>query len=343
MDRADDGLPGSDKLKTITIVTPAFNESGCVDELARRLKTVFDHYRNHYAFNVIVVENGSQDDTYAKLLRIRKADRRFRILQLSRNFNFEGAVTAGLRFVDADAAIVMSADLQDPPEIIPEFIERWEAGYEIIYGVIRKRADENAFRRFATACFYWLINRMSGNTVPRNVSDFRLVDRNAYEALNAMPERNRMLRTMWSWVGFRSIGVEHDRPSRFAGTSSYAIWRFAEFGVRALLTISYLPLKVIPAAGLAMGAASFVMLIAYLGRAVWKGAPFDGFATIVTILLGLFGVLFVFLGVLSEYVGMIFEEVRSRPSFVVRRKHGFGEEAEPDPLSAPSFASRSGT
>jgi dolichol-phosphate mannosyltransferase len=311
-------------MKTITIVTPAYNESDCVDQLADALRAVFDVYRGKYEFDVIVVENGSRDDTYAKLLRIRQGDRRFRILQLARNFKFEGAVTAGLSLVTSDAVVIMSADLQDPPPVIHEFISKWEEGYDIAYGVVRRRSDESRFRKFATRCFYWLINRLSDTAVPENVSDFRLADRRAYEALNRLRERNRMLRAMWSWVGFRTVGVLHDRPPRHGGTSSYKLLGFFLFGLRGILTSSYAPLKVIPVAGLTVAAASFIMLIGFIIRWLWKGVPFDGFGTIVTVMLALFGIMFLFMGVLSEYVGMIFEEVRARPSFIVSKSHGVG-------------------
>jgi dolichol-phosphate mannosyltransferase len=311
-------------MKTITIVTPAYNEADCVDELAARLTAMFDSLRNRYSFDVIVVENGSRDSTYAKLLRIRQRDRRFRVLQMARNFKFEGAVTAGLSLVSADAVVIMSADLQDPPEVIPEFIAEWEKGYDIVYGVVRRRSDESRFRQFATRCFYWLINRLSDTSVPENVSDFRLADRRAYEAFNGLRERNRMLRAMWPWVGFRSIGILHDRPPRHGGRSSYALWGFFIFGLRGILTSSYAPLKVIPVAGVTVAVASFAMLVGFIVRWFWKGVPFDGFGTIVTIMLALFGIMFLFMGVISEYIGMIFEEVRARPSFVISKSHGVG-------------------
>jgi dolichol-phosphate mannosyltransferase len=322
-------------MKSITIVTPAYNESDCVDELATRLTAIFDRFRGRYVFDVIVVENGSRDDTYAKLLRIRQRDRRFRILQMARNFKFEGAVTAGLSLVTADAVIIMSADLQDPPEIIPQFIEQWESGFDVVYGIVRRRSDESRFRKFATRCFYLLINRLSDTAVPENVSDFRLADRRAYEAFNQLRERNRMLRAMWPWVGFRSTGVLHDRPPRHGGSSSYALFGFFLFGLRGILTSSYAPLKVIPVAGLTVALASFLLLVGFIIRWVWKGVPFDGFGTIVTMMLALFGIMFFFLGVLSEYVGMIFEEVRARPSFVISKSHGVGPFDDDDLLAVP--------
>lgn len=307
--------------KLVSVVIPAYNESECVDELARRLQAVFASLPRH-DFEVIIVENGSYDDTYEKLLYIREHDARFKVLQLSRNFMAEGAVTAGLSLASGDAAIVMCADLQDPPELIPQFVAGWESGYDIVYGVIRKRSGEGAVRQLGTKAFYWLINRLSDQSVPRNVSDFRIVDRRAYEALNKMPERNRMLRAMWAWLGFRSMGIEHDRPARHAGKSAYNVRVWAMFAIRGIITSSFAPLKIIPVFGLGLAALSFVLLMAFIVRFFTLGVPFNGFGTIVCLMLFLFGMMFLFLGILSEYVGLIFEEVRHRPSFVIKNVHG---------------------
>ena len=171
-------------MRLISIVVPAYDESECVDELADAPARRVRGLAPRYDFEAIIVENGSADDTYEKLLAIRERDPRFKILRLSRNFGAEGAVTAGLRRATGDAAVIMCADLQDPPEVIPRFIERWEEGYENVYGVITRRTDEGIVRRAATRVFYWLIDKLSDHPVPRNVSDFRLVDRRAYEALN---------------------------------------------------------------------------------------------------------------------------------------------------------------
>jgi polyisoprenyl-phosphate glycosyltransferase len=313
-------------VRLVSVVVPAYNESECVDELAARLQAVFASLAPRYDFEAIIVENGSADDTYEKLLAIRRRDPRFKVLQLSRNFGAEGAVTAGLRRASGEAAVIMCADLQDPPEVIPSFIERWEEGYENVYGVITRRSGESAVRRTATAAFYWLIDKLNDRPVPRNVSDFRLVDRRAFEALNAMRERNRMMRTMWGWIGFKSIGVEHARPPRHGGKSTYAFFRNVRFALNGILASSVAPLKLIPMFGLALSAWSFVTLIALWIVWIRYGVPFAGYGSIIALNLLMFGLLFLFIGVISEYVGMIFEEVRARPSFIVSAEHGFDDE-----------------
>jgi dolichol-phosphate mannosyltransferase len=308
--------------KLISIVTPCYNEGENVDELHRRLSAVFAQFSGRYRFEVIAVENGSSDDTYEKLLAVRARDTRWKIVHLSRNWSMEGGMTAGLARARGDAAVIMASDLQDPPEIIPLFIEKWEQGFENVYGVITRRPDESVFRRFAAAVFYRLINRLSETPVPRNASDFRLVDRKAYEAFNSLVERNRMVRTMWGFIGFRSCGVEHERAPRFRGTSHYRLLPIVDFAIRAILASSSVPLKLMPFFGVACAGLSFALLVGFTIRAFFFGVPFDGFGTITSLLLMLFGLLFIFLGILSEYVGMIYKEARRRPSYIVRSEHG---------------------
>jgi dolichol-phosphate mannosyltransferase len=311
--------------KLISIVTPLYNEEANVDELFLRLTAVFDSLADRYDFEVIAVENGSIDGTYAKLLAVRSRDARWKIIHLSRNWLMEGGMTAGLAHARGDAAVIMASDLQDRPELIPRFIEKWEEGYENVYQVINRRPDESAFRRLATRAFYNIINGLSETPVPRNASDFRLVDRRAYAAFNAMSERNRMVRAMWGFLGFRSCGIESERAARSGGKSKFKYFQIIGFAVRAILSYSYMPLRVIPFFGLACAALSFVLLIGFVIRAFVYGVPFDGFGTITTLVLMLFGFLFLFLGIFSEYIGMIYTESRRRPAYIIRELHGLNE------------------
>ncbi len=309
-------------MSLISVVSPLFNEGKCVDELARRLAIVFDSFAGRHTFEAILVENGSTDDTYVKLLAIRARDPRFKILQLQRNFDMEGGMCAGIAQASGDACVIMAGDLQDPPELSPAFIEKWEAGYDNVYQIVTRRTDNSAFRKVAAQTFYWLLHKISERPQPRNASDFRLVDRRLYEAFNAMPERNRMVRAMWNWVGGTSFGLEHERPPRFGGTSTFNSLRTFNFAVRGILSSSYMPLKVIPLIGITFATISFGALIVYGVRAVFFGVPFAGFGTLVSLNLLLFGFLFTLLGLQSEYIGMIYEEVRGRPTFIVREAHG---------------------
>jgi len=209
-------VAGSDR-KLISVVTPAYNESECVDELARRLGVVMDG-EVQYDWEVIVVENGSYDDTWDKLLKVREADERFKILQLARNFGADGGLTAGLQHATGDAAVVMTADLQDPPELIPEFLRKWEEGFENVYMIVSERRGTGPLRRFNSQAFYWLAGKLTDGTLPRNASDFRLADRRVYQTVNSMQERSRFVRGLFAWTEFRSTGIEHERPPRFGGS-----------------------------------------------------------------------------------------------------------------------------
>lgn len=314
--------------RLISVAIPAYNESDNVEELARRLRAVFDSLADRYDFEVVICENGSLDDTYDKLARVRADDPRFKIVRLVRNFGMDGGMAAALAHVRGDACVMMAADLQDPPEMIPDLVARWEQGYENVYTVITHRHGESAFRRAMAELFYWLIDKVSDTPVPRNASDFRLVSRAAYQAFNAMQERTRMVRAMWGWLGFRSIGIEYERAARAGGNSKFKVLATAGYALRGILASSTTPLKIIPVFGAALSALSFVALLGIVVRALFFGVPFPGFGTIVSLMLLLFGFLFLMLGVVSEYIGMIFQEARNRPLFLVARTEGVDEDSD---------------
>lgn len=305
----------------ISVVIPAYNESECVDELARRLRGVMET-ESRYDFEIIVVENGSADDTWDKLNRIHDADPRFKIVQLARNFKMDGGLTAGLSFATGDAAVVMTADLQDPPELISTFLRKWEEGYENIYMVVSERQGTGPLRTFNSKAFYWLAGKLTEGTLPRNASDFRLVDRGVYESINAMQERNRFVRGLFAWAGYKSIGVEHRRPPRFGGESKAYSMKVLDLAFKGIFAHSYVPLRLITVIGLAVSAISIVLLGLFTLKFIFFGVPFAGYGTLVGFILLLFGLLFSMIGILSEYVGLIYEEVKQRPNFIVRRKVG---------------------
>lgn len=307
--------------KLISVVIPAFNEEEVIDELVKRLQAVFAE-NARYDFEAIIVENGSQDRTYERLMAIHDKDKRFKILQLSRNFRCDGGITAGLQFASGDAAVIMNADLQDPPEMITEFLKNWEAGYENVYGIVTKRGGTGWLRRFNSQAFYWVINKMTNNLFPRNASDFRLVDRRVYQTINGMAERNRFMRGMFIWAGFKSIGVPHERAPRFAGEAkSYSLQVF-ELAIKGMLAYSYKPLKAITFMGILVSTLAFLALFGIIVKVLLFGVPFPGFGTIMAVMLLMFGFLFTMLGVISEYIGMIYEEVKQRPNFIVKSKVG---------------------
>ncbi|HUP70993.1 MAG TPA: glycosyltransferase family 2 protein [Acidimicrobiales bacterium] len=312
----------SQRNKLVSIVVPAYNESDCIEELATRLQAVFDSHPR-YDFEAVIVENGSMDDTWDKLLKIHESDPRFRILQLARNFGMDGGVTAGLSHASGDAVVIMCADLQDPPEMIGFFLEKWEEGYENIYMRVTERRGTSRLRRFNSRAFYWLIAKASDDLIPKNASDFRLVDRRVVDVVNTMQERNRFVRGLFAWVGYRSIGIDHDRPPRHGGKSKAATMKVLDLALKGIFAHSYAPLRLITVAGLALSALSGLAIAILTVKFFLFGVPFPGFGSIICLMLLLFGILFSMLGVVSEYVGLIYEEVKQRPNFVVRDRVGF--------------------
>jgi glycosyltransferase involved in cell wall biosynthesis len=308
--------------KKISVVVSAYNEAECIDELARRLSNVFGQLSS-YDFEAIIVENGSEDSTFDHLQSIRDRDPRFKIVQLSRNFRMDGGLTAGLACANGDAVVLMTADLQDPPEMIPKFVAQWEAGYENVYGIVTVRRGTGKMRTINSRLFYWVIGKLTGHLIPANASDFRLLDRRVYEQVRSMDERNRFVRGLVAWVGFRSIGVEHEREERFAGESKAHTISVLQLAVKAVFAHSLVPLVLIPVVGVSLFVGSLLALLGLTVDWITRGVPFPGFGTIVALMIMLFGILFCLLGVVSTYIGLIYEEVKGRPNFVIRRTYGF--------------------
>ena len=311
----------------ISIIVPAYNEEACVEELARRLALVFDA-NPKYDFEAIIVENGSIDRTWELLQQIYEKDNRFKTIQLARNFRMDGGLTAGLNYATGDAVVLMTADLQDPPELITEFIKKWEEGYENVYMVVTKRTGTGPIRTFNSKAFYWLAGKLTDDRIPKNASDFRLVDRKVYEAVRGMEERNRFIRGLFAWVGFKSIGIEAARPERFGGVSNAHSLKVIDLAFKGIFSHSYIPLKLITLCGILLSGVSIASLVAFTFSWVFIGVPFQGFGTIVSLVLLLFGFLTFMLGLIAEYIGLIYEEVKQRPNFVVSTEIGFNSERD---------------
>lgn len=308
-------------MKSVTVIVPAYNEEQCVDELTSRLKAVFDSEPD-YKWQAVIVENGSTDSTWERLKSISTMNSQFKVLRLSRNFRMDGGLTAGLEYVDSDACILMTADLQDPPELIPAFLRKWEEGYENIYGVVQERQGIGFLRRLNSRLFYRLAGRLSDGEIPENASDFRLVDRKVYETVRTMTERNRFVRGLFAWVGFKSVGVPMTRPPRFAGESNAHSMKVLELAIKGIFAHSYKPLRFISVFGLVLSSISFIALVPLALIWFFVGVPFAGFGSIVALILCGLGMQALMLGIISEYLGLVYEEVKGRPNFVVSEKIG---------------------
>ena len=311
------GLYGMNK--TVTVIVPAYNEAECLLELSTRLKSVFDN-ETKYDFNVILVENGSSDNTYEISKDITKVDKRFSVIKLSKNFGMDGALTAGLDQIDSNACIFMSADLQDPPELIHDFLRLWEQGWENIYGIVTSRKSSNIFRRINTKLFYSILHLVSDTPIPKNVSDFRLLDKKVYVVVKEMKERNRFLRGINAWLGFKSIGIKFIRPKRFAGKSKAFTGHVIDLAMKGIFANSIKPLRLISLIGVVISIISILVIFILTFFWIYRGVPFAGFGSIIATILLLFSLLFLMMGILSEYLGLVYKEVRQRPNYVISEK-----------------------
>lgn len=309
--------------KLISVVVPLYNEEENIEELYRRLSALISEEKK-YRFEIIAVEHGSTDSSFTKLLSLHKKDKRVKILQLSRNFgNADAAIEAGLRFTKGDAAVITMADLQEPPELISRFLRKWEGGYEIVYGVIKKRTGVPLTRRLASVYFYKILNILTGNLFPENVSDFRLIDKKVYETINTMPESNKFLRGMITWTGFSQVGIPFERSKRFAGESKANFSTVLKVAANGIFSFSYAPLKLVTIAGLILSAISFLVIVYQIILFILFGRGQPGISTVIVLIGFLFGMLFLILGVIGEYLARIYDEVKKRPNFIVREKIGF--------------------
>ena len=315
---------GGSGRRSIDVVIPAYNEQDCIEELVRRLLRVFDGEPD-YDFRAIIVENGSADRTWDLLKSFAEGDPRVCVVRLARNFRMDGGLTAGLEYATGDAVVFMTADLQDPPEAIPLFLREWEKGVHNVYGLVTERRGTGPIRRMNSQLFYWLANRLSDGLLTRNASDFRLMDRSLYTTLRDMDERNRFMRGLVAWAGFDSVGVPIPRPPRFAGESKAHTFQVIELAFKGIFAHSYKPLRLITLTGFVASVIAAIALVVLVINSFARGVPFAGYGTIVALLLLIFGLLALMLGVIAEYMALIYEEVKRRPNFIVQQTIGLDD------------------
>jgi polyisoprenyl-phosphate glycosyltransferase len=303
-----------------SFVIPAWNEEDVLGELYGRLAPVADGLDG--PSELIFVDDGSTDGTFDLLRSFRERDPRCKIVRFSRNFGHQAAITAGLDFAQGDATIILDADLQDPPELVPALIARWQEGYEVVFGVRERREGEGLLHRVVTRAFYRFMKRSSEIDLPIGAGDFRLLDRRALEALRGMRERRRYVRGMVSWVGFRQVGVSYERPARHAGVGKYSLVRYARLAFDGLTSFSDAPLRIALGCGFAVALASLGFGIAAILLKLAGTVTVPGWASLVLVLSFLGGIQLVVLAAVGIYVAGIFDEVKQRPLYVVRESHG---------------------
>lgn len=303
-----------------SIVVPVYNEEAALPELVRRLVLLLD--RLDGPSETVLVDDGSSDRTYELMAAAREADPRLKILRLSRNFGHQVAVTAGLDVAAGDAVIVMDADLQDPPEVVLEMAARWREGYDVVYAVREERHGETRFKRATAAVFYRIFSGMSEVEVPLDVGDFRLVDRRALDAFRSMRESNRYVRGMFSWIGFRQVGVPYKRDERFAGETKYPLTKMVKFATDGIVSFSAAPLRLALKVGFFVSGLSFLLGVVFLFSKVIGLYSVPGLASIAVFVAFLGGIQLLLLGVMGEYIARIHDEVKGRPLYVVSEAHG---------------------
>jgi dolichol-phosphate mannosyltransferase len=303
-------------------VVPIYNEELVIEALHSRLLQVLQP--SGETFEVVFVNDGSRDDSARLLDAICRSDPRFKALHFSRNFGHQAAVTAGLHAVSGQCAVVIDADLQDPPELILEMLAKWREGYEVVYAQRTARAGEGPLKRATAYLFYRTLGRLSEVKVPLDAGDFCLMDRKIVDLLNSMPERNRFLRGLRAWLGFRQTAVTYERPARFAGVTKYPTSRMVALALDAVFALSKTPLRLATWFGFAASGASFVLGLIFIGERLFgTGNIARGWASTIVVVLFLGGVQLICLGVIGEFVGRIYDEVKQRPLYVVGRSTGF--------------------
>ncbi len=305
---------------TISIIIPCHNESGNIATLYDRVCAVMD--QSGESWEMICVNDGSSDDTLIQLIALRHQDERVLIIDLSRNFGKEAALTAGLDATLSDAAIPLDADLQDPPELIPELLAQWRDGFDVVNAVRLSREGESWLKRASAHVFYRIINRMSDVEIPPDTGDFRLLSRPVLDALQALPERRRFMKGLFAWVGFRSTNVYYHRAPRHAGRTTWNYWRLWNFAVEGITSFSQVPLQLAAYLGFLVSLLAFLYAIWLVISTLVYGNPVKGYPSIMVTLLFLSGVQLMALGVIGEYLGRIYEESKQRPVYLVRQAWG---------------------
>lgn len=305
----------------ISIVIPMYYEEAVVEECYKRLKAVMD--KNSIDHELIFINDGSKDKTLLKLKAIAILDNNVKIIDFARNFGHQVAVTAGIFNSSGDAVIIIDADLQDPPELIINMIEKWKQGYEVVYAKRKKRKGETWFKLFTAKCFYSFLQYMSDIHIPKDTGDFRLIDKRIVEAFKNMPERNRFVRGMMSWIGYEQTFIEYERDERFAGKTKYPLKKMIKFAADGIIAFSTKPLKLMSVLGFMTIILAFIILVYSIVVKILGAGVVRGWTSIMVAITFFSGVQLFSIGILGEYIARIYDESKNRPLYIVRDKINF--------------------
>lgn len=302
--------------KKISVIAPAYNESENVERFYGAITEVLDTLTD--TWEVICVNDGSEDDTLEKLIGLHDRDKRIKVINLSRNFGKEVALTAGLDHADGDAIIPIDFDLQDPPELIPKMVELWQEGNDVVYATRMEREGESVIKKATATAFYRTIAKIAHIEIPKDTGDFRLIDRRVLEALKTMRETHRFMKGLFSWVGYQQVSLPYERKPRHAGTSAFNYWKLWNFAIEGITSFSIAPLQVAMYSGIVVSLFAFIYAIVIVAKTLIFGEDVQGYPSMMVTILFLGGVQLITVGIIGEYIGRIYNEVKQRPLYFVQ-------------------------
>lgn len=309
------------QLVEVSIVVPMYNEEANLGQFFARTITVLNNL--NITYEIVCINDGSIDNTLAELLKYQQNNNCIKVIDLSRNFGKEIALTAGLDYSCGAAVIPIDADLQDPPELIPDLLSKWREGYDMVYATRLIRRGETFIKRITAKLFYFTIDSISEIKIPKNTGDFRLMDRRVVDSLAQLPERTRFMKGLFAWVGFKQTAIFYDRDPRQAGQTAWNYWKLWNFAIDGITSFTALPLKIWSYIGFSLSFLSLCYAVFLFIRTILMGIELPGYASMMVVILFLGGIQLITLGVLGEYLGRIYTEVKNRPLYLVRHAYGF--------------------
>lgn len=311
-------------MKKISVIIPMYYEQEVANECYSRVNRVLMELKDTYDKEIIFINDGSKDKTLDILKEIAQKDNKVKVISFSRNFGHQAAVTAGIRNCTGDVALIIDADMQDPPELLKDMLVKWNEGYKIVYAKRKKRKGESAFKLITAKAFYNLLNNLSDIDIPKNTGDFRLVDREVIDVIKDLPEHNKFLRGLFSWVGYKQIPIEYERQERYAGKTKYPLKKMLKLAGDGIISFSTKPLKIVGVLGIISVIISFVILIYSILSFIFKWNNLTaGWTSIMVTVTFFAGVQLISLWIISEYIGRIYDESKNRPEYIIEEKINF--------------------
>ncbi len=318
-------LKAVNKNPDLSIIVSMYNEEDSLDVFFQEIKKVLNEISS-YSYEIVCIDDGSVDKTYEKLEEYAKKDDAIKVIKFSRNFGKEYGMMAGLRFCRGRAAIPMDVDLQDPPKLIIDFVKKWEEGYDMVYGIRNDRTSDTFLKRFTAKLFYKIYNLMTRSPIPYNAGDYRLIDRKVINAILSLKERNIFMKGVFGWTGFKSCGVKYVRQKRCAGVSKWNYWKLWNFALDGITASTTFPLRVWSYFGTILSGTGMLYALYIIIKTIIYGIDVPGYASLLVFILLLGGIQMIILGILGEYIGRIFIEVKNRPLYIVEKKVNIKDE-----------------